>query len=60
VGEEWRTKAEYKRNWRESIEDVVRERWGKRRGRKNTTETTANLTPDDRYAKRRTTTLCNL
>jgi len=44
------------------IENVARQKYEKRRGRKrNTTETETifNLTPDDRDAKKRTTDICN-
>ena len=46
------------RRWRLLIENVVREKWRKKRRRKKTIVIMANFTPDDRDTKRRTTWLC--
>ena len=51
VREEWRTTAIDRRSWRLLIDNVVGEKLGKRRGTKRKM---ANLTPDDRDAKRST------
>jgi len=43
AGGEWKTTATHRRNWKLLIEKVVREKWGKRRGRKRRRKRNRNL-----------------